>query len=81
MLVGRSDLAEMAVEAARSATEHRGAAAAAAPFQAPSVLDTAGPAMRAEGGDGCGLRGGAPLTPMWQPQLRTPAPGLPASHS
>lgn len=70
-LVGRSDLAEMAAAAERSAAESR-RAAAAAPVQALSSLQVAGLTLRAERS---GHGRAAPLTPMWQPQLRTPAPG------
>ena len=60
-----------------------------APMQAPGAISATGLNLRA-GQSGSGRRSRAPaLSPMWQPQLRTPAPGLllfnpmtiPGSHS
>ena len=74
-LVGRADLAEMAAAAAE---------AEAASKQAPAQAVRAAPSMEMEAGvleaarlgnpgDGAGRR--PQLSPLWQPKLRTPAPG------
>ena len=74
-LVGRADLAEMAAAAAE---------AEAASKLAPAQALRAGPSMALEAGVLEAARLGNPgdggarrpqLSPLWQPKLRTPAPG------
>jgi hypothetical protein len=80
-LVGRADLAAMAAAASQRDPSSCGGeggpndVGGTAPVQAPGAVGATGLNLRAEHN---GPRAGRipALSPMWQPQLRTPAPGL-----
>lgn len=79
-LVGRADLAAMAAAARPTSTTGAGGGPASSvggtvAMQATASFGAAGLDLRSGHSGGSG-RGRIPaLSPMWQPQLRTPAPG------